>query len=112
MISAALFVVFAAATAVLRLLVSVPLNARSRFPSGTLLVNLTGSLALGILVGASPVALTVAGTAGLGAYTTYSKFAIEVDTLARGGAVGTAAAYVGVSCVACVAAAWLGLAHL
>ncbi len=112
MISAAFFLVLAAATAVLRLVVSAPLNAHARFPSGTLLVNITGSLALGILVGAGPIALTVAGTAGLGAYTTFSKFAIEVDTLAREGAVGVAGTYVVVSCAACVAAAWIGIAHL
>ncbi len=112
MTSTAFFVVLAAATAVLRLVVSAPLNARTAFPSGTLLVNITGSLALGVLVGASPIALTVAGTAGFGAYTTFSKFAIEVDTLAREGAVGVAGTYVVVSCAACVAAAWMGVAHL
>ena len=112
MTSALAFIALAAATAALRLIVSAPLNARVAFPAGTLLVNVTGSLALGILVGAGPAALTVAGTAGLGAYTTYSKFAIEVDTLARDGALGTAATYVVVSCAACIAAAWIGLAHL
>ena len=111
MISVVVFVLSAAATAVLRLLVSAPLNSRAAFPTGTLVVNVTGSLALGVLVGASPIALTLAGTAGLGAYTTYSKFAIEIDTLARDGALGTAATYVAVSCAACISAAWIGLAH-
>ncbi len=110
MTAALLFVVAAGAAALLRLAVSVPLNERSPFPLGTLLVNLTGSLALGVLAGAGPTLLTVAGVGGLGTYTTFSKFAVEADNLAREGAGVLAVLYVLASCSGCVAAAWIGLA--
>jgi len=55
----------------------------SDFPLGTLVVNLTGSFALGILVGASPAreALFVAGTGFLGGYTTFSTWMVESERL-------------------------------
>lgn len=109
MIAALVFVAVAGAIALVRYAVSVPLNTRGLFPWGTLVVNASGSLALGVLAGATPVVVTVAGTAALGAYTTFSKFAVEVDTLVREGAIGLAGIYVLASCVGCIAAAWLGL---
>lgn len=58
------------------------------FPWTTLLVNLTGSFALGVVVAAvqrrpaAPVWLRpLVGTGVLGAYTTYSAFAVEVNAL-------------------------------
>lgn len=110
MITALLFTSAAGTAALLRLLVSVPLNERSPFPLGTFVVNLTGSLALGVLAGVGPAVLTVAGTGGLGAYTTFSKFAVEVDNLVQEGMGVLAVLYVLASCVGCVTAAWLGLA--
>jgi CrcB protein len=59
------------------------------FPLGTLVVNLTGSFALGILVGASPAsdALFVVGTGFLGGYTTFSTWMVESEQLAEDGEV-------------------------
>lgn len=55
------------------------------FPFGTLVVNLTGTLALGILLGAavSDDALRLAGTGLLGSYTTFSTWALESHRLAE-----------------------------
>lgn len=62
------------------------------FPLGTLLVNVTGSLALGALVGLHTAgrlpdaALLWAGTGFLGAYTTFSTFTYETLGLIEDGA--------------------------
>ena len=55
------------------------------FPWGTLVVNLSGALALGVLDGAGVAgdALLLAGTATLGAYTTFSTWML--DSLRLGG---------------------------
>lgn len=57
------------------------------FPLGTLVVNLTGSLVLGVLVGASLASdlLLVAGTGFLGGYTTFSTWMVESERLAEDG---------------------------
>jgi CrcB protein len=69
------------------------------FPLGTLVVNLSGALALGILVGAGVGGdtLVLAGTALLGAYTTFSTWMLETDRLVEDGLSGLAAAYVALS---------------
>ena len=60
-----------------------------RFPWGTLVVNASGSLALGVITGLvlhhglSPQVRTVAGTGFCGAFTTFSTFAYE--TVQRSG---------------------------
>jgi CrcB protein len=65
---------------------------RGPFPLGTLVVNVTGSAALGALLGAAsahelPGGLVVwAGTGFLGAYTTFSTFAYETALLVEDGA--------------------------
>lgn len=61
----------------------------SDFPLGTLVVNLTGSLVLGILVGASVAGdvLLVCGTGFLGGYTTFSTWMVESERLAEDGEV-------------------------
>ena len=82
--------------------------AGSGFPTGTLLVNLLGCLLLGALVeglalGARPgtpaarYARPFAGSGLLGAFTTYSTFAVETDRLLAQGRAGPALAYVLVS---------------
>ena len=55
----------------------------SDFPFGTLAVNLTGSFALGVLVGVSAgdAALFVLGTGLLGGYTTFSTWIVEAQRL-------------------------------
>ncbi len=57
------------------------------FPFGTLAVNLTGTLALGILVGAavSDDVLRLASTGLIGAYTTFSTWALESHRLGEDG---------------------------
>lgn len=86
------------------------------FPWGTFLVNVSGSLALGVVVGlvvahgVHPDVRTIAGTGFLGAYTTFSAFEYETFALTEDGAPATAARYVVASLVAGLAAATLGLA--
>ena len=63
---------------------------RHRFPVGILIVNVTGSFALGLLVGAGtalmPSALlTILGTGLLGGYTTFSTVSAESVLLMRTG---------------------------
>lgn len=59
----------------------------SRLPWSTLLINVSGSLALGLLVGAGTDStwLTIAGTGFLGGYTTFSTASVETVHLALDG---------------------------
>jgi CrcB protein len=61
----------------------------ARFPWGTLLINVTGSFALGMLSGAVAAAevLAVIGTGVLGGYTTFSAVAVASALLVREGRV-------------------------
>ena len=55
-------------------------------PLGTLAVNLSGSVALGALTSSlSGTALTLAGTATIGSYTTFSTWMLETHRLAEEG---------------------------
>jgi CrcB protein len=101
------FVALAAAGALSRALVGRSLN--RAFPVGTLLVNVSGSFALGLLHGASPAVLTAAGTGGLGAYTTFSSFARDAIALVEERKPWAAVGYVGSTVVVGVAAAALGI---
>lgn len=100
-----------------RLLVERAISIRSdrRFPWGTLIVNITGSLALGFITGLalyhglSSTPRTVAGTGFIGAYTTFSTYAYETVDVAERSSSRLAATYAIVSVVAGVAAATLGL---
>ena len=62
------------------------------FPFGTLVVNLSGAFALGVLVGTAVHgdAYRIAGTGFLGAYTTFSTWAFESHRLGEDGRVGLA----------------------
>jgi CrcB protein len=57
------------------------------FPIGTLVVNLTGAFALGLLTGlsAGADAALVLGTGLLGAYTTFSTWMVEAQRLGEDG---------------------------
>jgi CrcB protein len=103
------FVVVAAAGACARGALLARLNPVRGLPWGTLVVNVSGSLALGLAVELAPPWLTVVGTGALGTYTTFSTFALEVVRLVEEGDRALAAAYVAVMLAASVAAAWLGL---
>lgn len=76
---------------------------QERFPRGTLLVNVAGSLLLGALVGAGPSAhvLAVLGTGFCGGFTTYSAFAVQTHRLGRTRGSAYAVATVGLGLAAC-----------
>ena len=87
--------------------------ARSSFPLGTLLVNVSGALALGVLIGlrVHGTALVLLGTATLGAFTTFSTWMLESDRLGRYERLRPATANVAASLGAGVAAVALGAAY-
>jgi CrcB protein len=86
------------------------------FPWGTLAVNLTGCLVLGVVTGLAlyhgltTTTRTVIGTGGVGAYTTFSTFTFETVRLAEEGAVVEASRNVAANFVLGLAAAAAGLA--
>jgi CrcB protein len=90
---------------------------RGDFPLGTLVVNLTGAVLLGVTVG---IALrgseaVLAGAAAIGAYTTFSTWMFETHRLAEDGELHHACANVvislGVGLLAAVLGRFIG-AHL
>ncbi len=80
------------------------------FPYGTLAVNLLGSLILGLLVGAalSGDAYRMIGSGLIGAFTTFSTWALESHRLAEDGRAGLGAVNFALSLVLGVAVAWAG----
>lgn len=78
------------------------------FPRGTILVNTTGSLLLGVVVGGG--LSDVLGVGLLGGYTTLSTYAVETVALVERDRPRAAALNVALSAVLGVAAAWVGLA--
>lgn len=58
----------------------------TRFPWGVMLINITGSLALGLIVGALSGAAFVVGAGFLGGYTTFSTAMVDTIALWREGA--------------------------
>jgi CrcB protein len=81
--------IFGALGALARFRLDAAVSARipTNFPLGTLVVNLSGSCALGLIVG---VALThrlalVFGTGFMGGYTTFSTWMVESVRLGEGG---------------------------
>lgn len=85
------------------------------FPLGTFLINITGSLLLGLLTGLarhhglSAQAWTVLGTGMLGAYTTFSTFSYETVRLLEDGALLEATLNVAASLAVGLIAAAAGL---
>jgi CrcB protein len=84
-----------------------------RIPVGTLTINVTGSLLLGLVVGAAThlgtVPVAVLGTGVMGGYTTFSTASFETVRLARNGRVVAATVYGLGMLVVSVAAAVAGL---
>jgi fluoride exporter len=80
------------------------------FPFGTLAVNLTGAFVLGALVGAalSDNAFRLAGTGLIGAFTTFSTWALESHRLGEDGRLRLGVANFTFSLIAGVALASLG----
>ena len=58
----------------------------TRFPWGVMVINVTGALALGLVIGMLPGAAFVIGTGFLGGYTTFSTAMIDTVALWRDGA--------------------------
>jgi fluoride exporter len=91
-------------------------RATTTLPIGTLTINLTGSLLLGILTGlitfhAAPSTLTlVAGTGFCGGYTTFSTASFETVRLAQQTRAYRAAMYSAVTLIGSIAAAAVGMA--
>jgi fluoride exporter len=83
---------------------------RPDFPLGTLIVNLSGALALGLLVGLGFTGdrLLIAGTATIGSYTTFSTWMLETHSLSEDGRRRAALANVLVSVAVGIGAAALG----
>jgi len=99
------FVAFAGIGTLARFLIA---RLNGAFPVGTLLVNVIGSFLLGLTVSAIPDHATLIGVGLLGSFTTFSTLANESITMAEQGA-RRAVTYLGITLVAGVLAAWLGL---
>ena len=98
------FGVAAAAGTILRWRVSTALG-----PGGTLLINICGAFALGLLASTSGAAATILGTAGLGALTTVSGIFPESIRLSRASPL-LALGYISLTITGATAAATAGLA--
>lgn len=105
--------------AVLRYLVDAAVTSRygTSFPWATLSINVAGAFALGLLTALTverevlPLVLRPAfGIGLLGAFTTFSTYAVDAIVLAEGGLVARAAAYVVVTNAVGIAAAVAGFA--
>jgi len=89
-------------------------RAHTRFPVGILMVNLSGAFVLGLLFGLDasghwPEWLATGVQTGIiGAYTTYSTWAVDSLVLARAGARGQAAINLAGSMLAGVLLVWAG----
>jgi CrcB protein len=89
---------------------AVTARVRREWPWGTFVVNVTGCFALGLLTGVTGTAHTVLGTGLVGAYTTFSAYAVEVVKVDADGSRAAAVGY-GLGSVVCgVLAAGLGIA--
>lgn len=86
-----------------------------KFPVGILVVNLSGSLMLGLVVGlilahgADEYVRAVLGVGFCGGYTTFSTFAFDSAQFTRDGRVLVASGYIAATMFGSVAAAVLGL---
>lgn len=83
------------------------------FPIGTMLVNILGSLAMGLLMGRYVAADSESArlffvTGVLGGFTTFSAFSWDALSMLQRGALGTAALYVGGSVILSLVAVAIG----
>jgi CrcB protein len=85
-------------------------RAATEFPLGTLVVNISGAFALGVLVGAAlhGDGYRLAGTGLLGAYTTFSTWAFESQRLGEDGELRLGALNFVVSLLLGLLAVWAG----
>ncbi|MDG3015114.1 fluoride efflux transporter CrcB [Speluncibacter jeojiensis] len=98
--------------AVLRFLVDSTVSRRTGrgFPFGTLAVNISGAVALGLVTGLAlgHTATLLAGTAAVGAYTTFSTWMFETQRMSEERRLAAGALNVVLSLAAGLAAAALG----
>jgi CrcB protein len=89
----------------------VTLRAKGSFPLGTMVVNLTGSLVIGVLAGAitDGDGLRLATTGFLGGYTTFSTWMFQTERLGADGEPRAALANIVVSAALGLGAVWLGM---
>jgi CrcB protein len=89
---------------------AVSARAGTGFPYGTLAVNLSGAFVLGALAGAAVGAQVnrLVGTGLIGAFTTFSTWALESQRLAEDGRLRRGAANLVISLLLGLAAAWAG----
>lgn len=82
----------------------------TRFPYGTLFVNVVGSFLLGLLYGAqlSTTWMLLCGTGFLGAFTTFSTFKLEVVQALQKGENKLVILYVTASYICGIASAFIG----
>jgi CrcB protein len=86
------------------------------FPSATLVINVAGCLLIGVLMALiaatlspHPLIRPFFGTGILGGFTTFSTYAVDLQTLLAHGKVGTALAYLAATAIGAIAAAAAGL---
>ena len=86
------------------------------FPAATLTINLLGCFVIGVLmvviteiVAPHPLVRPFFGTGVLGGFTTFSTYAIDIQTLIAHGRGGTALAYLAATAVGAVGAAGAGM---
>ncbi|MEL6921259.1 MAG: fluoride efflux transporter CrcB [Pseudomonadota bacterium] len=86
------------------------------FPVGTLLVNVAGSFAMGVLIGwlasrsVGDQSLRLFFATGfLGAFTTFSAFSLDFATLVERGQMVSAVSYAAVGVIASIVALFIGL---
>jgi len=88
---------------------------KSGLPVMTLLINVLGALAIGVIAGVaakrnvSPGALAFLKTGVCGGFTTFSTFSLETYLLAQNGGLVPAAAYAALSVGLCLAGIALGM---
>jgi CrcB protein len=109
-ITAAAFVLAAAVGSLGRAEAGRRWNRHDGVAYGTLLVNVSGAFALGLVSDMAAPIVTVIGVGGLGAYTTFSSFARDVVALVQGRRILAAVSYVVTTCVAGIGAAAAGVA--
>ncbi len=109
MITILFFIAAAGVCALGRSLVIDTLNTK-QFPSGTLVVNVLGSLVGALILSRVPTGwATVTGFAALGSFTTFSTFAVETAALWDDHRQVTAIVYALATTGAAVGAAFIGL---
>ena len=89
----------------------IPLSPSNGFPVKTLVINVAGAFAIGLIAaaaaknaGMSPRIVLLLKTGICGGFTTFSTFALEISDLIRGGSWAAAAAYMLLSLILGVAA--------